>query len=89
MSFAFASFPIAPVQQSITDLVRGCRDFGVFFSNERPYIQHVGNTMDVRRAITDTCKKAGYGPQNLPQLVVTYVSVTLFRATFVLRVTRE
>lgn len=66
-------FPKPAVQQAVTDFVRACRDWGAVFSNTQPYILHVGNTMDVSRALRDAGKRAGYGVSNAPQFVLTFI----------------
>lgn len=68
-------FPRPAVQQAVMDFVRACREWGPVFKNTQPLILHVGNTMDVARAIRDAGKRAGYGTPNPPQFVLTFVSV--------------
>lgn len=72
-------FPKPAVEQAVTDFVRACRDWGPIFNNTRPIILHVGNTMDVSRAIRDAGKRAGYGAPNPPQFVLTFVRRVCFR----------
>jgi hypothetical protein len=67
-------FPLDAARTKITDFVRGCRNFGLTIVNDKPYILHVGQTPDVLRAIKDAAKRAGFGPNAMPQLVVTFVS---------------
>jgi eukaryotic translation initiation factor 2C len=69
--------PLAQVQDAIGGFVKGCKEFGISFANERPTIYHAGNVQDVKAQFVNACKKAGYSPQTPPELVVTYVSSVL------------
>ena len=65
--------PLAQVQDAVTGLVTGCKELGIQFAIERPTIYHAGNVQNVREQFVSASKKAGYGPQNPPELVVTFV----------------
>lgn len=65
--------PLVAVQRAVTDFVRACGEWGIIFNNSRPKIQHVGNTLEVSRAIVDVAKRAGYNPSAKPQFVLTMV----------------
>lgn len=67
-------FPMAQAQSKTSDFVTGLRRFGMTVTMDRPFILHVGQTPDVSRAIKDAAKRAGYGRNAPPQLVVTFVS---------------
>lgn len=65
--------PVDQVRDSLRGFIKGCKDFGIIFENEQPTIHHAGNVMNVKEQLVAACKKAGYGPQTPPELVVTYV----------------
>lgn len=65
--------PTAQVQNAIGGFIKACKAFGMTFGTEQPTIFHAGDTQEVMAAIVQGSKKAGYGPQNPPDLVVTYV----------------
>ena len=67
---------------SVNQFVGACKDFGITFSLVEPMIVHVGSTSDVKAAIKDVAKRAGYGKHAPPQFVLAYVSVPLLDATY-------
>lgn len=60
-------------QIAIDGFTRGCMESGIRFSNKHPFILHVGNTMEVARAIKDGATRAGYGRNAVPQPVIAMV----------------
>jgi hypothetical protein len=74
-------FSLRDVQGAIMSFTRACATWGIRFSVTQPSILHVGSTMEVERAIKDGAKRAGFGPGNLPQFVVTLVSLVTLSST--------
>ena len=69
------------VQMSVNQFLGACKDFGITFTLTEPMIVYVGSTSDVKAAIKDAAKRAGYGRHAPPQFVLAYVSVPLLGAT--------
>lgn len=68
--------PLGMIQDVVTNIVQAGQAFGPVFRNARPVIYHAGPRRDgnARQAIIDGGKVAGFGPTNIPQLIVTIVS---------------
>lgn len=61
------------VEVSVNQFVGACKDFGITFTLTEPMIVHVGSTPDVKAAIKDVAKRAGYGKNAPPQFVLAYI----------------
>jgi len=66
-------FPMQAAQQSVTNFVGACSQFGIQFANRQPVIHYAGDNMDVRGAFIKASQAANLTPQNPPQFILTYV----------------